>query len=1226
MLNKTIKFLLENKLVTILLLVIFVFWGIISAPFDWDIDWLPRNPVAVDAIPDIGENQQIVFTKWDGQSPQDIEDQITYPLMTSLLGIPGVKTIRSSSMFGFSTIFVIFDEKIDFYWSRSRILEKLNSLPANLLPIGVKPSLGPDATGLGQIFWYTLEGRDTSGNVTGGWDLHELRSIQDYYVKYGLASAKGVSEVASIGGFVKEYQVDVDPAKLQQYDISLKEVVNAVRNSNKDIGAKTLEINNAEYLIRGLGYVKKIEDLENSVVKSVNNTPVLVKDLAHISLGPQERRGILDKNGAEVVGGVVVARYGANPMEVIKNVKSKIKELSTGLPSKTLKDGRRSQLTIVPFYDRTKLIEETLFTLNDALALEILVTILVIMLMLFNLRSSMLISGLLPLAVLMVFIAMKMFNVDANIVALSGIAIAIGTMVDIGIILIENVIKKLKELKGHPINQIVYNATAEVSGAILTAVMTTIVSFLPVFTMQAAEGKLFRPLAFTKTFALIAALFVGLFIIPTFASIIFKERKKLSNTLRLLINIFWIILGVFVVYKGIVLGILISLFGIINILSQKYEWVNRKEDIIKNLLGGLAILWLLTEYWRPLDFDRSLSSNFVFVAASTLSLLVIFYVFQIYYVRLLRFALKYKVLFLILPLVILVGGYNSFKSMGKEFMPSLDEGAFLLMPTTMPHAGVQENKKTLKLLDIAVANIPEVDVVVGKAGRVQSALDPAPLSMFENIIQYLPEYIENKDRDKLRFKVDETGKFYTKDSDERIEDMQKVDVAKLIPDDEGKFFRQWRKEIKSPDDIWNKIVEATKLPGVTSAPKLQPIETRLVMLQTGMRSPMGIKIKGLNLKDIEKLGMEFEKALKEVPGVKSEAVFADRIIGKPYLLLDIDRQKAALYGLKVNDIQETIMVALGGKKVSTTVEGRERYSIRVRYPRELRTSPDDLKKVIIKTPAGEQILLGDLVDVKYERGPQVIKGEDTFLIGYVLFDKEKDEAEVNIVEKAQSYLAGKIEKGEIVVPQGVSYQFTGTYENQIRSERRLMIVLPLSLMIIFLILYFQFRAVSTTLMVFTGIFVAFSGGFIMLWLYSQGWFLDFDVFGKNMRDIFNIHTVNLSVAIWVGFIALFGIATDDGVVMATYLTQIFEENKPTTKQSIRDAVVEAGRKRIRPCLMTTATTILALLPVLTSKGRGSDIMIPMAIPAFGGMLVALITLFVVPVLYSWVKEIGARVR
>ncbi len=1224
MINKIIKFLIENKLVTILLLLVFVFWGIISAPFDWKVDWLPRNPVAVDAIPDIGENQQIVFTKWDGQSPQDIEDQITYPLMTSLLGIPGVKTIRSSSMFGFSTIFVIFDEKIDFYWSRSRILEKLNSLPANLLPAGVNPALGPDATGLGQIFWYTIEGRDTSGNVTGGWDLQELRSIQDYYVKYGLASAKGVSEVASIGGYVKEYQVDIDPAKLQQYNISLKEVVNAVKLSNKDIGAKTLEINNAEYLIRGLGYVKNVEDLENSVVKTVNNSPVLVRDLAYISLGPQERRGILDKNGAEVVGGVVVARYGANPMEVIKNVKEKIHELSTGLPSKTLNDGRKSQLTIVPFYDRTKLIEETLFTLNDALALEILVTILVIMLMLFNLRSSMLISGLLPLAVLMVFIAMKMFNVDANIVALSGIAIAIGTMVDIGIILIENIIKKLKELKGQPINQIVYNATAEVSGAILTAVATTIVSFLPVFTMEAAEGKLFRPLAFTKTFALVAALFVGLFIIPAFASIIFKDRKNISKIFKNISNILLIILGIYFVYSGVILGIFISLFGIINILSQRNYWINKKEDIIKNLLGGLAILWLLTKYWRPLDFDRSLSSNFIFVAVATLSLLIIFYVFQKYYVKLLKFALKYKALFLILPLLILIAGYYSYKSMGKEFMPSLDEGAFLLMPTTMPHAGIQENKKTLKLLDIAVGNIPEIDVVVGKAGRVESALDPAPLSMFENIIQYLPEYIEDKNGNKIRYKVDDEGKFYIKNSDERIQDKQKVDGDILIKDDEGDFFRQWRDDIKNPDDIWNKIVEATKLPGVTSAPKLQPIETRLVMLQTGMRSPMGIKIKGLNLEDIEKLGMEFEKALKEVPGVKAEAVFADRIIGKPYLLLDINRKKAALYGLKINDIQETIMVSLGGKKVSTTVEGRERYSIRVRYPRELRTSPDDLKKVIIKTPAGEQILLGDVVDVKYERGPQVIKGEDTFLIGYVLFDKEKGEAEVNVVLKAQDYLKKKIDRGEIIVPQGVSYKFTGTYENQVRSEKRLMIVLPLSLMIIFLILYFQFRAVSTTLMVFTGIFVAFSGGFIMLWLYGQGWFLDFDIFGKNMRDIFNIHTINISVAIWVGFIALFGIATDDGVVMATYLTQIFDKKKPDSKESIRAAVIEAGKKRIRPCLMTTATTILALLPVLTSKGRGSDIMIPMAIPAFGGMLVALITLFVVPVLYSWVKEFNLK--
>ncbi|MEE1974147.1 efflux RND transporter permease subunit, partial [Maribacter flavus] len=416
MLNKSIKFLIENKLVAVLLLALFVGWGVVNAPFNWETGFLPTDPVAVDAIPDIGENQQIVFTKWQGRSPQDIEDQITYPLTTSLLGIPGVKTIRSSSMFGFSSIYIIFEEDIEFYWSRSRILEKLNSLPANLLPDGVNPSLGPDATGLGQIFWYTLEGRDKDGNVTGGWDLQELRSIQDYYVKYGLSSASGVSEVASIGGYVQEYQVDIDPEKMRQYNVSMGDVVKAVKQSNQDIGAQTLEINQAEYLVRGLGYVKSIADIENAVVDSENFTSIRIKDVANVHLGPATRRGILDKEGAEVVGGVVVARYGANPLEVINNVKAQIAEISAGLPTKTLKDGRTSQVTIVPFYDRTELIQETLGTLNEALTLEILITILVIIIMVFNLRASILISGLLPVAVLMVFITMKLFNVDANIV------------------------------------------------------------------------------------------------------------------------------------------------------------------------------------------------------------------------------------------------------------------------------------------------------------------------------------------------------------------------------------------------------------------------------------------------------------------------------------------------------------------------------------------------------------------------------------------------------------------------------------------------------------------------------------------------------------------------------------------------------------------------------------------------------------------------------------------
>src|SRR6056297_1369870 len=564
MLNKSIKFLIENKLVAVLLLALFVGWGVVNAPFNWETGFLPTDPVAVDAIPDIGENQQIVFTKWQGRSPQDIEDQITYPLTTSLLGIPGVKTIRSSSMFGFSSIYIIFEEDIEFYWSRSRILEKLNSLPNGLLPEGVNPALGPDATELGQIFWYTLEGRDEKGNVTGGWDLQELRSIQDYYVKYALSGASGVSEVASIGGYVQEYQVDVDPELMKQYKISLSQIVKAVKESNQDIGAQTLEINQAEYLVRGLGYVKAIEDLENAVVSSENFTSLRIKDVANVTLGPATRRGILDKEGAEVVGGVVVARYGPNPMEVINNVKAKIDELKGGLPSKVLADGRNSQLTVVPFYDRTELIEETLDTLNEALTLEILITILVIIVMVFNLRASILISGLLPVAVLMVFITMKLFNVDANIVALSGIAIAIGTMVDVGVILAENMIRHLEDSKlrfsesgkEYTSNEIIYNTTAEVSGAILTAVLTTIISFVPVFTMIGAEGKLFRPLAFTKTMALTASLIVALFIIPPFAAVFFRKRTA-KTTLSYGLNAILAVAGLVALVFGYFIGIVL---------------------------------------------------------------------------------------------------------------------------------------------------------------------------------------------------------------------------------------------------------------------------------------------------------------------------------------------------------------------------------------------------------------------------------------------------------------------------------------------------------------------------------------------------------------------------------------------------------------------------------------------------------------------------------------------
>ena len=1232
------------------MLVLFVGWGTVNAPFNWDIGFLPSNPVAVDAIPDIGENQQIVFTKWEGRSPQDIEDQISYPLTTALLGIPGVKTVRSSSMFGLSSVYIIFEEDIEFYWSRSRILEKLNALPSGLLPENVNPALGPDATGLGQIFCYTLEGRDTEGNVTGGWDLQELRSIQDYYVKFALSAASGVSEVASIGGYVKEYQVDVNPELMRQYNIGLQQVVKAVKETNKDIGAQTLEVNQVEYIVRGLGYVKSLEDIENAVVTATDNIAIRIKDIGKVVLGPAARRGILDKEGAEAVGAVVVARYGANPMEVITNVKEKIKELSTGLPSKVLADGRTSQVTIVPYYDRSELIQETLGTLKEALSLEILITILVIIVMVFNLRASILISGLLPVAVLMVFIAMKLFDVDANIVALSGIAIAIGTMVDVGVILSENIIRHLDEnskmvvptAQGlsaedaqkavlpngqkdkKSINNIVYNATTEVSGAIITAVLTTIISFIPVFTMIGAEGKLFRPLAFTKTFALTASLLVALFLIPPFAAFLFRE-KSIKKYFRQAINIALIFAGIFAIISGYWLGLILIAFGFLGILKLQEKITEKRANTLNIIIAALAIVFLLASYWRPLGVEKSIFWNLIFVSVICFGLLGIFAVFRSYYTRILKWCLANKIAFLSLPIALIIAGIFIMKNTGKEFMPSLNEGSFLLMPTSMAHAGVTENKRVLQQLDMAVASIPEIKTVVGKAGRTTSALDPAPLSMYENIIQYKSEYMQNEKGVKQRYKVNENGAYVLKNGSallmEPRQAWQSLNARQqLIPDADGEFFRNWRPEIQSPDDIWKEIIRVTKLPGVTSAPKLQPIETRLVMLQTGMRAPMGIKVKGQDLKQIEAFGVQLEGILKQAEGVQPAAVFADRIVGKPYLLIDIDRAKIARYGISIQTVQDILKVAVGGMVITQTVEGRERYGIRVRYPRELRANPSDLAQIYIPISTGGQVPLSAVANIRYEKGPQVIKSEDTFLVGYVLFDKLDGFAEVGVVENVQALIQEKINSGELIVPKGINYTFTGTYENQLRAEKTLSLVVPLALAIIFLILYFQFRSIATSLMVFTGIAVAFSGGFIMLWLYGQDWFLNFNFFGVNLRNLFQMHPINLSVAVWVGFIALFGIATDDGVVMATYLKQTFDRNTPKNKKEIRAAIVVAGEKRIRPCLMTTATTILALLPILTATGRGSDIMIPMAIPSFGGMLIALITLFVVPVLFSWKQE------
>ncbi|VAX35539.1 Cobalt-zinc-cadmium resistance protein CzcA; Cation efflux system protein CusA [hydrothermal vent metagenome] len=1221
MINKLIKYFLENKLITALFIIVIILWGLAVMPFDVKESLLPRNPVPVDAIPDIGENQQIVFTEWMGRSPQDVEDQVTYPLAAALQGVPGVKSIRSYSAFGFSTIYIIFNEKIDFYWSRSRVLERL-SVAQKELPEDVTPALGPDATALGQIFWYTLEG--------DGFGLDELRSIQDWYVKYALQATEGVSEVASVGGYIKEYQIDIDPDAMRAYDVSLTNIIQSVKKANIDVGAKTIEFNQVEYVVRGIGFIKNVKDIENVVVKVNDNIPIYLKSVAHVDLGPGLRRGALNKEGAEVVGGVVVARYGENPMAVIKRVKKAIEQLEPGLPSKTLKDGTISKVKIVPFYDRAKLIDETLGTLSDALKQQILITIIVVLLFLMHFRSSLLISLMLPLAVLMAFVLMKLFNVDANVMSLAGIAIAIGTIVDMGIIMCENILKKLNESKedDSPI-QVIYNASAEVGGAILTAITTTIISFLAVFTMSGPEGKLFKPLAYTKTFALLASVIIALLVLPALAHLLFVQRKKIKQNRD----------SDYFSKKNIPKIVAVP---ILSLLAWNFSWIaaisvlfigsymmfnhkipERYKNLFVKYVNWIAIgvvLLFLTKEWMPLGVGKGYILNLIFVGGIIFFLIWFFFKFLSFYPKFLMFFLKRKALFFAMPISLFILGItiwlgfaqvispitnglskigisqtavlrtwpfkdlnHTFPGLGKEFMPNLDEGSYLYMPTTMPHASIGEALDVLQKQNIQMSQIPEVESVVGKLGRADSPLDPAPISMIETVVNYKSEYGP---------KDPETGKRE----------------------------RQWRDHIQSPDDIWDEIVKAGEIPGSTSAPKLQPIAARIVMLQSGMRAPMGVKIFGQNLEELEKVGFQIEKFLKEVPGVQPASVIADRIVGKPYLEFFIDREKIARYGVNIQDVQNVVEMAIGGMRVTTTVEGRERYPVRVRYMRELRDSIEELQEVLIPTTTGAQIPLTQVATLKFTRGPQVIKSEDTFLIGYVLFDKKSGVAEVDVVNAAQNYLKEKMDAGEFTLPLGTSYKFAGSYENQVRSEKKLAVVLPLSLLAIFLILYLQFKSISTTLLVFSGIAVGFSGGFILIWLYGQEWFFQLPFFGSYFHDLFNMQSFNLSVAVWVGFLALFGIASDDGVVMGTYLDQSFQKHKPTTIKEIREATLEAGKRRVRPCLMTTATTILALLPILTSAGRGADVMIPMALPSVGGMMVALISLFIVPVGYCWLQE------
>lgn len=1177
LIDRVILFFLQNKLVTFLLASFIVLFGFYIMPFEYKTDI--RAPIPVDAIPDIGEKQVIVFADWHGRSPMDVEDQLTYPLTVSLQGIPGVRTVRSNSMFGFTSISIIFNDNVEYYWARSRVLERLNVAQA-ALPEGVIPYLGPDATALGQVFWYTVE--------ADGFDLQELRSIQDWYIRYALQSVEGVSEVASIGGYVKEYQIDVDPEAMRRYAVGLGEVADAVRKSNIDAGAETLEFSGVEYIIRGKGFIKTTADIENTVIKEYGNVPVFIKNVAGVSLGPATRRGALDKAGTEAVGGVVTSRFGENPLLVINRVKEKIGEISPGLPAKTMPDGSVSRVKIVPFYDRTQLIRETLFTLQDTLLLQIIITCFVVFLILNHLSSSFIISLNLPLAILLTFGFMKILNVQSNLMSLGGIAIAIGTMVDMGIILCENTLRHFSEPDKEKRSLFtVFTATSEVGGAVTTAIATTVFAFLPVFALTGPEGKLFKPLAYTKTFALISSVIIALTVIPALMHLFLTPREYKKST-KIAASFGLVFLGILGwVFINPWLGAPLLLGGVYFLIVHRYvsgKLPEKKIAVITSSLAAFYVLLLLTRRWMPLGLGTGFARNLLMVLIPMLLWSGLAIIFILLYTRILARLLKVKLLFLAVPVLVTVFGLTAWMRFGREFMPALDEGSFLLMPVTMPHASIGESYDIMQKQNILISSIPEVDNVVGKLGRATTPLDPAPVDMLETVITYKPEYGP-------------------------------------VDPETGKRERLWRDHIKSPDDIWLEIVkEADRIPGVTSASKLGPIAARIVMLQTGMRAPMGVKIFGNNLKEIEDVGYRIAELLKDVKGVRPETVIPDRIIAKPYIEIEIDRERIARYGASIRDVQDVIETAIGGIPLTYTVEGRERYPVRVRYMRELRDSPEELENVLVPTMRDSQIPLSQLSDITYVPGPMAVKSEDTFLVSYVLFDKMPGFSEVEVVENSIKYLESMRQADKLELPPGVFYSFAGTYEQQQSFQKRLLVILPLALFIIFLILYFQFRSPSMTLIVFFQLFCVWGGTFAGMWLIGREGFLNFSVLGANLRELFHLKAYNLSVPVWVGFLALFGVATDDAVVMGTYLIQKFKDRHPADISEVRSLVVSAAGRRARPCFMTTATTVLALYPILTSMGRGSEVMIPMAIPLVIGMTWELVTFYITPVLFSFLHE------
>ncbi len=1147
MIEKTIEWSVNNKFIVIIMTFFIIAAGIFT---------MIKMPL--DAIPDLSDVQVIVYTEYPGQAPQVVEDQITYPLTTAMLSVPFAKVVRGYSFFGYSFVYLIFEDGTDIYWARSRVMEYLNFVSGRL-PSGVTPSLGPDATGVGWVYEYVL--KDTSGNI----DLQKLRSIQDWFLRYELTAVPGVSEVASIGGFVKQYQVEVDPNKLLSYDIPIQKIKNAIKKSNSDVGGKVIEMGETEFMVRGLGYIQSIEDIENIAISfDKKGTPILLKDIASVHIGPELRRGLLEWNGkGEIVGGVVIMRYGENARDVIKRVKQKLKELKKGLPQ---------GVEIVAGYDRSALIERAVETLKGKLTEEMIVVTLICVLFLLHFRSAFVAIFTLPVGILMSFLIMYPLGINANIMSLGGIAIAIGVMVDASIVLVENAHKHLERDNGEKSHsQIIIEASKEVGPALFFSLLIITVSFLPVFSLGEQSGRLFRPLAYTKTTAMAASSILAITIIPILMTFFVREDSIDPGLSRRKKAIIWIaalagppsavicagLAGFDLPDLSLVVAFGMSLFFYVCLRSQKIRPENKNP-----------ISRVLIRLYKPI----------------------------------IRIALKWRKTTIAIALIAVAVTWYPLAHVGSEFMPPLNEGDLLYMPTTLPGISITKAKELLQQTDKIIMKFPEVKSAMGKIGRAETSTDPAPLSMIETVIRLRPEaeYLFIR---KHRFfsswpgwlKKPLTWIWPEKTRGQVVYEWRKKKI--------DRFFSSWPELLKRPfawalpeeryitiTELVEDLDKAVRFPGLTNAWTM-PIKTRIDMLSTGIKTPVGVKIMGPNLDTLAHIGENIEAVLRNVPGTLS--VFSERVTGGNYLDFKINRKNIARYGLLVQDVQETIKTAIGGMNVTYTVEGLERYPVNLRYQRELRDNVDMIKRVLIPSPSGAQVPLAQLADISIHKGPAGIKSENSKRTAWVYVDLKGIDVGTYVKN------AKKIVDEKIKIPSGYSIVWSGQYEYMEKAKKTLNIIIPATLLVIFILLYIHFGNFIEVIIVMASLPFALLGGIWLIYL------LDY----------------NLSVAVGVGFIALAGLATETGIVMLVYLNEVFNRKKSlqgmNSAKDLHESIIEGAVERVRPLIMTVATTLIGLLPVMYGTGSGSQIMKRIAAPMVGGLISStLMTLFIIPVIYN----------